>query len=254
MASLQQLHTQLLSEWKGQKVDSVIKILTQMATALHDKQALSAMDLNALNVILKDFHEISALSSIVKGDIEAFNNAVQQALTLYEICPAHAENKYLMIGLYLMYLLSSNKLSDFHMVLERVPHKEHSANPYICTPVRLEHSLMEGAYNKVVLTEKNIPSPYYSIFINIMVSAVRRNIAESIEKSFKMLTVKDAQTMLLFDKEPALLDFAKQRQWRVDGGCFMFEVEAAKPDKVKLDTTQIAEKAIFYAKQLEQII
>lgn len=34
----------------------------------------------------------------------------------------------------------------------------------------------------------------------------------------------------------------------------MFEVEAAKPDKVKLDTTQIAEKAIFYAKQLEQII
>ena len=48
----------------------------------------------------------------------------------------------------------------------------------------------------------------------------RRNIAESIEKSFKLLSVKDAQTMLLFDKEPALLDFAKQRQWRVDGGNF----------------------------------
>lgn len=32
---------------------------------------------------------------------------------------------------------------------------------------------MEGAYNKVVLTEKNIPSPFYTVFIRIMMDAVR---------------------------------------------------------------------------------
>ncbi|VDM68031.1 unnamed protein product [Strongylus vulgaris] len=103
----------------------------------------------------------------------AFDDAIPRVLSFYDQCPSAAENKYLMVGLNLMFLLASNRLSDFHMLLESVPQHIQTSNPYISTPVRLEQSLMEGAYNKVILTEKTIPSQYYSTFIRIMMDAVR---------------------------------------------------------------------------------
>lgn len=32
---------------------------------------------------------------------------------------------------------------------------------------------MEGAYNKVLLDEKNIPTPYYSFFVSILFDTIR---------------------------------------------------------------------------------
>lgn len=57
--------------------------------------------------------------------------------------------------------------------MEKIPQSEQLNNAFIATPVKLEQCLMEGSYNKVVLTEKNIPSPFYTIFIRIMMDAVR---------------------------------------------------------------------------------
>ncbi|ETN83103.1 hypothetical protein NECAME_07573 [Necator americanus] len=139
-------------------------------------------------------------------------------------------------------------------MLESVPQSVQSGNPYISTPVRLEQSLMEGAYNKVVLTEKTIPSQFYSIFIRIMMDAVRSDIAVSIEKSFKLLSARDAADMLLFETEAQVSDFAKQRKWKSDHGCFVFETDSAHHDRPTLDTARIAKQTIFYAKQLEMIV
>jgi 26S proteasome regulatory subunit N12 len=57
--------------------------------------------------------------------------------------------------------------------LETVDQKLQATNPYISMPVKLEQYLMEGAYNKVVLTEKNLPSPFYMVFVKIMLDTVR---------------------------------------------------------------------------------
>lgn len=40
-------------------------------------------------------------------------------------------------------------------------------------PVKLEQYLMEGAYNKVILNEKTIPSPFYAPFVKILMNTVR---------------------------------------------------------------------------------
>ncbi|MFH4983952.1 hypothetical protein AB6A40_010661 [Gnathostoma spinigerum] len=78
-----------------------------------------------------------------------------------------------MIGLHLMFLLATNRLAEFHMSLEQVDRAAQENNPYISTPVKLEQSLMEGVYNKVVLTEGTIPSSYYALFVRILMDTVR---------------------------------------------------------------------------------
>ncbi|VDK83012.1 unnamed protein product [Cylicostephanus goldi] len=60
--------------------------------------------------------------------------------------------------------------------------------------------------------------------------------------------------MLLFDTEAQVTEFAKQRKWKTDHGCFVFETDAAQQDKPTLDTARIAKQTIFYAKQLEMIV
>ncbi|KAI1727974.1 CSN8/PSMD8/EIF3K family domain-containing protein [Ditylenchus destructor] len=57
------------------------------------------------------------------------------------------------------------------------------SNPLITTPMLLEKYLVEGAYNKVILYEKAVPSPYYAGFIRIIAETVRKEIAAGIEKA-----------------------------------------------------------------------
>ncbi|EFO86194.1 hypothetical protein GCK72_005293 [Caenorhabditis remanei] len=246
-------HKNLLALWAKEPKDlvAVEKALNDLTTALN-----GCNDFNEQQSALasKDLYEISVLLAILKHDFDTFDDYINQAHTYYTMVPENSENKHLMTGLHLMFLLASNRLSDFHMVLEQVPQKEQTSNAYITTPVRIEQSLMEGAYNKVVLTEKNIPSPFYSVFIHIMLDTIRREIASSIEKSFKVLTAKDATVMLLFDNDQQMLQYAEERKWHLDGERFVFEVEVAQEKPVNLDTVRIATQTIFYAKQLEQIV
>ncbi|VDM56823.1 unnamed protein product [Angiostrongylus costaricensis] len=172
--------------------------------------------------------------------MSTFDDTIPRVLSFYDQCPTAAENKYLMVGLNLMFLLASNRLSEFHMLLESVPQSIQSTNPYISTPVRLEQSLMEGAYNKGSTRAK---SGYF-----------RSDIAVSIEKSFKLLSTRDAANMLLFENDAQVQEFAKQRKWVNEHGCFVFETSATHHDKPTLDTARIAKQTIFYAKQLEMIV
>ncbi|CAL2033113.1 unnamed protein product [Caenorhabditis brenneri] len=246
-------HKNLLALWAKEPKDlaAVGKALNDLTIALSESS-----DLNEKQSALasKDLYEISVLLAILKNDFDSFDDYINQVHTYYTMVPENSENKHLMTGLHLMFLLASNRLSDFHMLLEQVPQKEQISNAYISTPVRIEQSLMEGAYNKVVLTEKNIPSPFYSVFIRIMLDTIRREIASSIEKSFKVLTAKDATVMLLFDNDQQMLKYAQERKWHLDGERFLFEVEVAQEKPVNLDTFRIATQTIFYAKQLEQIV
>ncbi|CAA93778.1 26S proteasome non-ATPase regulatory subunit 8 [Caenorhabditis elegans] len=246
-------HKNLLAVWAKEPKDLVavekaLNELTKVLSAssdLNDKQSALAS---------KDLYEISVLLAILKHDFETFDDYINQMHTYYTMAPENSENKHLMTGLHLMFLLAANRLSDFHMLLEQIPQKEQTSNAYISTPVRIEQSLMEGAYNKVVLTEKNIPSPFYTIFIRIMLDTIRREIATSIEKSFKVLTAKDATVMLLFDNDEQMKKFGQERKWHLDGERYVFEIEVAQEKPVNLDTVRVATQTLFYAKQLEQIV
>jgi len=252
-----------LSEWakENRNLANVKRLIDQIEVELKDPAILN-LNPTAASTIHKDYFEINALYNVLIADLNGFQEAIAKVHCFYESGESSSNNKYLMFGLHLMYLLATNKVSDFHMLLEQIDQSVQQKNPYISTPVKLEECLMEGAYNKVVLTEKTIPSPFYAVFIKILMDTVRNEIASCIEKSYERLLVKDACYMLLFEqKQNDVLVFAKQRGWKTEKSEFVFENTINKrPQAVNssakstLDTQRITEQNLFYAKQLEMII
>lgn len=66
--------------------------------------------------------------------------------------------KYELLGLNLLWLLTQNRVAEFHTELELLSPNDIQNNVFIHYPVSLEQHLMEGSYNKVHfnLTEPNI--------------------------------------------------------------------------------------------------
>jgi len=258
MPSLEPLHKALLDEWKKEKnLDAISKALTNLKTGLNNFETLSSLSADSAAVIHKDYFEINALYNVARGDMQAFEEAISDVHAFYQCQQQESTNKYLMLGLHLMYLIAANKLSDFHMLLEQIDQSVQKKNPYISMPVKLEQYLMEGAYNKVVLNEKSIPSPYYLPFVKILMDTVRRDIATCVEKSFKQILLKDATQMLLFDNDKDLLAFSKARGWHNDKDIFHFDRIQSQIDgtpRASLDTKRIAIQNLYYAKQLEMIV
>lgn len=62
-----------------------------------------------------DYFENNALHAVVRNELDAFQEAISDVHNFYESQSKESAKKYLMIGLHLMYLLVTNRLSDFHM-------------------------------------------------------------------------------------------------------------------------------------------
>lgn len=71
-----------------------------------------------------------------------------------------SERKNPVLGLYLLYLLAYNKISEYHTEIELIPTSEHN-NIYINVPVSLEQYFVEGAYNKILNSKHNLPLVAY---------------------------------------------------------------------------------------------
>ncbi|KAH7728756.1 26S proteasome non-ATPase regulatory subunit Nin1/mts3 family protein [Aphelenchoides avenae] len=269
--SLESLHKNLLSEWKAKRYDAVVPILAQIKQELTNEEAISRLSPAAAQtihseflplvlckkyVLLGDYFELNALSAVVRNDMESFGEAIEDVHSLYECGAPESTQKYLMYGLHLMHLLVKSKLSTFHILLEQIAQKTQQENAFIAYPVKLEQAIMEGAYNKVILDEKSIPSPYYAVFVTTLLDTVRNEIADCMEKSFKRLLLKDAANMLIFAKEKDLAPFADKRGWKIEKDVLRFDLvqQNETTSKPTLDTKRIALQSIFYAKQLEMIV
>ncbi|VDN02192.1 unnamed protein product [Thelazia callipaeda] len=239
---MEAIHKKLIIEWNKEpkvlaamdKLLKEIKSSSQKVPAyksmvfqemMNKPEMLEGLNSAALHTIHRDVYEIDALFAVVQSDLIAFREAIGVVMSFYDCYRLHEDspNKYLMIGLNLMYLLATNQHAQFHMLLEQIDQNIQQNNPYISTPVKLEQSLMEGVYNKVILTEKNIPSPYYALFIRMSMDAVRNEIASCIECSFTKVSQKDAAQLLLFNTVNEVIPFANNRSWKSSGNTYVFE-------------------------------
>lgn len=80
-------------------------------------------------------------------------------------------NKYQLLGLNLLFLLSQNRVSEFHTELELLPQEIIQTNEFIRHPLALEQYFMEGCYNKIFRAKvqqshKFKQSNYFSFFIS----------------------------------------------------------------------------------------
>lgn len=104
-------------------------------------------------LIARDVLEIGVQWSVAKGDIPCFERYMSQLKCYYydykgEI--PESPYKYQLLGLNLLFLLSQNRVAEFHSELELLP-VEKLQDIYIRHPLSLEQYLMEGSYNKVCL-------------------------------------------------------------------------------------------------------
>lgn len=176
-----------------------------------------------------------------------------------------SQRMYTVIGLNLLRLLAENKIADFHSLLEELDLDVIANNIYIKHPIHIEQSLMEGSYNKVWNSRANVPAQEYAIFIDILMATIRyyyspytpRNeIASCCEKSYQVLKITDAATLLYFKTPEEVIAFAREHNWTVDSKkqSVSFEAFATKDQNTVIPSEKMIGLSFGYARELERIV
>ncbi|KAK2500248.1 hypothetical protein MC885_017251 [Smutsia gigantea] len=202
-------------------------------------------------ILARDILEIGAQWSILRKDIPSFERYMAQLKCYYfDYKEQLPESAYMhqLLGLNLLFLLSQNRVAEFHTELERLPAKDIQTNVYIKHPVSLEQYLMEGSYNKVFLAKGNIPAERAS-------SSSRDEIAGCIEKAYEKILFAEATRILFFNTPKKMTDYAKKRGWVLGlNNYYSFASQQQKPEDSTIPSTELAKQVIEYARQLEMIV
>lgn len=77
-------------------------------------------------ILAREIYEYATFLAVEKEDIEGFERNFTIVKTYYdefsEILP-ESQKKYSVLGLYLLYLLSFNKISEYHTEIELIPYE-----------------------------------------------------------------------------------------------------------------------------------
>ncbi|XP_052387467.1 26S proteasome non-ATPase regulatory subunit 8 [Carassius gibelio] len=257
------LYETLKAEWnkKNPNLNKCGEILSKLKISLLELNFLptTGTKLTKQQLILaRDVLEIGALWSILKKDIPSFERYMAQLKCYYfdykDELP-ESSYRHQLLGLNLLFLLSQNRVSEFHTELERLSAKVIQTNTYIKHPVSLEQYLMEGSYNKVFLAKGNIPAESYTFFIDILLDTIRDEIAGCIEKAYEQIQFNEATRVLFFSSPKKMTEYAKKRGWtQSPDGYYSFSTQHQKTEEVSIPSTELAQQVIEYARQLEMIV
>jgi len=252
----------LKNEWgrKPPNVEKTIEVLNSLKNLFAEGgfyPSDSNEDTRGLH-IARDTLEIAAQCAVTKGDIPAFERALAQLKPFYfdlENRIPESPYRYLLLGLNLLCLLSQNRLAEFHTELELLPPKDIQNNPYLKHPVSLEQYLMEGSYNKVFLAKGNVPSPYFTFFMDILLNTIRDEIACCMEKSYRQISLKEAARILYLNNANEVTEIADKHGWKLQSDhSYHFADNQNKPENEHVPADEIATQMIQYAREMEIII
>jgi len=213
-------------------------------------------------LLAREIIEYGSLMSVKRSDMASFERYIAQLrIFYYDYRNKLPPSKYqqIIIGLNLLRLLAKRNLDEFHTEIELLNDDE-LRSPYVLHPLLLEQYMMEGAYNKVLQAREDVPSEYYSFFMDILMDTIREEIAGCLEKAYQSLRVTDAQKLLGFFEERALLEYAKEHNWvinAIDGVSFVHfsssENDKAYP-KYDIRSLKVIRQTLHYARELERIV
>ncbi|KAG2172351.1 hypothetical protein INT43_004893 [Umbelopsis isabellina] len=244
------------------------QMLTQLKIGLTEIGAYipqgEQVDQNAL-LLARDVLETGAYYSVRVKDIAAFERYISQLNTFYfdyaliivsntrSILP-QSEQMYPLTGLNLLRLLSQNRLSEFHTALEVIDPEQLHNNPYIKQAVDLEQFLMEGSYNKVWRNRSKVKGEEFLVFYNILIDTIRHEIANCSEKAYDALPIQDAATLLFMKNMEEVLNFAQERNWRVNPAEQKIYFANTDDEVTEIPQEQIIKQTLAYARELERIV
>ncbi|XP_015706276.1 26S proteasome non-ATPase regulatory subunit 8-like [Coturnix japonica] len=147
------MYEQLKGEWgpgRARNLNKCGEALGRLKLALLDLNFLptGGTELTKQQLVLaRDILEIGAQWSILKKDIPSFERYMAQLKCYYfdykDELPDSAF-RHQLLGLNLLFLLSQNRVAEFHTELERLPARDIQTNVYIRHPVSLEQVRGEG--------------------------------------------------------------------------------------------------------------
>lgn len=232
--------------------------------------------------LVRETLELACFLSIRRRDLAGFERHVAQLKMYYSdqqkgLAPSGQKNQIL--GLYLLHLLASDRIGEFHTELELIPLDDYS-DQHINQPIQLERYLMEGNYAKVLEATKSM-AQHQAFFLERLVETVRLKVGASLERSYARLPAPQAATMLMLADVPGLMEFAtkenerKQREelddpmgdmtpsltrrapvglirWEVKDGYLHFTRSAQK--RLEIPALDLMVNTIGYATDLERIV
>ncbi|KAM0788033.1 hypothetical protein ACM66B_006232 [Microbotryomycetes sp. NB124-2] len=289
----QQLYSELTRLWnngQGSATDDqqIKQLLAQLKIELSELGLLfpsvgsddTKLDSGALTQA-REILEIGAFQSIRSQDVPAFERYLSLLSTFYNDFASKlpkSQNEAPLFALSLLRLLSQNRIADFHTLLETLP-KDVVESSEVSWVLKVERSLMEGSYSRVwslcSTSPSNLPRPEFGSFCSSLVETVRNEIASCDERAYTSLPLRDAKTLLFFDKDEQVVQFAKQRNWFIDQATSTVHfpsspqhpqstssarVSAGKgqasqfdPSR-ELDRERVVQATLSYAKELETIV
>lgn len=256
------LYKQLRTEWTKSPVN------LKLCGSLLDKLKIALVELSYLPtgtnaasqqelVIARDVLEIGVEYSVATKNIPAFERYMSQLKCYYYDYKnqlGESKNKYQLLGLNLLFLLSQNRVAEFHTELELLPADIIQSNQYIRHPLALEQYLMEGRYNKIFQAKGNAPAERYNFFTDILLQTVRDEIGACLESSYERVSLQEAAKRLNLKTKDEVKQFGEKKAWKLGAdGFYHFAGELVKP-KDPMPSQELAEQAIFYARELEMIV
>ncbi|XP_071962683.1 26S proteasome non-ATPase regulatory subunit 8-like [Antedon mediterranea] len=256
------LYEVLSAEWRKKKpnLDKCEGILQKLKISLIQLSFLPTDECKPSEkelIIARGILEIGVQWSVLRGDTASFERYMAQLKPYYfdykDKIP-ESSYKLQLLGLNLLYLLSQNRLAEFHTELELLPATEILNNIYIKHPVSMEQYLMEGSYNKVFLAKGNVPADSYNFFIDILLDTIRLEIAACAVKAYERIALTEATRLLFFKTVKEAKEFGQAQNWNLkDDGYLYFTNDEEKTEEV-IPAHELAEQTIEYARELEMIV
>lgn len=173
----------------------------------------------------------------------------------YKNLVPESQNKYKILGLNLLFLLSQNRVAEFHTELELLPCEIIQSNKYIQHPLSLEQCLMEGRYNKLFNAKNDSPDQVYYFFIDILLDTVRNEIGACLERAYEKISFQEAANRLNLTAKDETIRFAQKRNWTLGtDGFYHFINQEERKAKEPIPSVELVEMAITYARELEMIV
>ena len=164
--------------------------------------------------LAREVNELDMELSCISKNERAFELSYLRVKPFYfdyikGILPKQSEKYLYYVGLYLLFLLSNNRTTDFSTELELLDIKDKN-NPYIKVSLDIEQCIVEGNYSHMAKL-KNSTDQNFNYYLNKFDDTIRYQIARSMEKSYESLSEKDAMQLLMFKNEGDLNEFIKQQ-------------------------------------------
>ena len=215
--------------------------------------------------LAREINELEMELSCICKNERAFELAYLQTKPYYfdyikSILKKQSEKYLYYVGLYLLFLLSNNRTTDFSTELELLDVKDKN-DQFIKVSLDIEQCIMEGNYSHMSRL-KSSNDVNYNYYLSKFDDTIRFQIARSMEKSYDSLNAKAAMNLLMLNNEQALNEFVRQQNdnprddkeilWKNDGNIIKFI--PINENKASIPADRIFHDSLLLGIETEKIV